>query len=339
MLLNDPINRRVTEALRAWRMAYEGGLSMDQSLVSAGRVCKGGARRAFERAADDIRGNAEFDSAMMRLRRFLTYADRAMLAAGWAGGELPLGLKLVAERRELLHEARKNIRSGLFMPMGIFLIALVVVPFPDWFLGKITSEQYAERVLIPYCAVVGFGLICVMVSRMRALRAADRPIGARALPTSLLDMIVLSTPLLAGLERVRNRATIASTLGASIASGLRVLEALKLTEIVTPNGLYRRIVRKMHAAAKDGQPISAAMSDQHWPFEWRAMIEVGENSGKLDEALIRLGRLAHETYATAIREASKWIPRILYGLVSIYIVYQIVTMLRAIGGAYSQAVG
>ena len=330
MILNDPLNRHVTEGLNAMRLSYSGGLPLDKSLVAASRVCKGWARESFVRASEAVQRNEDFDEAMLLLRGHLSYADRAMLSAGFVSGNLPLSLERVVERRALMHEARSNTRNGLILPTIILTIALIVVPLPKWLLGNMSDAEYARRVCVPM--VIYFGVIFFFktLARLRARRASNRSLHDPLPRTSVMDILILSIPLLNVLERIRNRAMIAMTLGAATQSGIRVLDALKLTESVTPNGVFRRVVRQLYESAKRGTSISEAMSPQVWPYQWRAMVEVGETSGKLDESLIRLGRMAHDTYANTIREASRWLPRIIYAMIAAYIAYQIITMALAI---------
>lgn len=336
-LFADPIDRRVTEALHAWRVQHDAGIAFDQAIDNASRLAASGARRAFRRTAERVRRNDDLEAALGELSSCVPYADRAMIAAGWASGKLVTALTLVEERRAMLHASRKEMRGDMVLPVMILLAASFVAPLVPFILGEITLNQYLATAITPIAVLGGLFALVTALNRLRAWSTPKNRLDATTLIASPVDWLLLTVPIMAAIERVRNRAVVASTLGMATQAGLLLLDALDLTESVTPNGVYRRAVRKMSKAVHAGGDISEVMTGKLWPFEWRAMVEVGETSGKLDEALVRLGRHANDTYTAAVKQAGRWLPRLVYLLVSAYVVYHIFLMLQRVAGAYNEA--
>lgn len=336
-ILADPVDRHVTEALHAWRLQYDAGLDFDQALDTSGKIVTGPARRAFRRAADRVRRNDDLEAALGEMDAALPPADRAMIAAGWASGKLSLALDLVEQRRAMLRHARTEMRAGLVLPSLILVAAAFVAPSVPLILGEITLNRYLATALTPIGVLAGAIAALTALNRLRAWAAPKRGLDAVSLAGSPFDLLLLALPVVAAVERVRNRAVVATTLGMATQAGLLLLDALDLTESVTPNGVYRRAVRKMSKNVHTGGNISEVMTGRLWPVEWRAMVEVGQTSGKLDEALVRLGKHAGDTYAAAIKQAGRWLPRLVYAAVMVYIILQMIPLLQRIGAAYSGA--
>ncbi len=334
-VFDDPIDRRVTEALHAWRVQYDAGVDFDKAIDTASKLTTGRARRALRRTAERVRQNDDLEAALGELSNTVPYSDRAMIVAGWASGKLALALDLVTERRAMLHRARKEMRGQLILPGAVLIVAAFVAPIVPFLLGEISTEQYLTRAGIPLSIFFGAIALVTALNRLRAWATPRRGLDATAVVGSPIDWLFLSTPIFSGVERVRNRAVVASTLGMATQAGLMLLDALSLTESVTPNSVYRRAVRKMAKTVNAGGNISETMTAGLWPFEWRAMVEVGETAGKLDESLVRLGKYANETYIAAIKRAAQWVPRLVYLLICIFIIWQMFSLFQRIASGYS----
>ena len=61
--------------------------------------------------------------------------------------------------------------------------------------------------------------------------------------------------------------------------------------------------------------------------------KVGEVSGKLTESVQRLGQTTGERAEMFLGEFCRWMPRLIYCLIAIWIIFQIFSMLSIIGEA------
>ena len=83
---------------------------------------------------------------------------------------------------------------------------------------------------------------------------------------------------------------------------------------------------------KDGRPISNGFSRNLSP-EFMETWQVGEVTGKMEDAADRLAKVHSDQAEFWFKQFSSWFPKVVYGLVSIFVIYQIFVMFkRAYGG-------
>ena len=323
----DPLNPSVTDALAAWRLQLDAGLPLARSLQAAGRICKlRPARRLFERAADAAQRGEGFDSILEALSPIVTYPERMILSAGWTGGRVDDAFSSVLARRELLFRTRRSIRSGLILPGIVLVAACLIAPLPALLLGG-TMSEYLVPALTPLAVAGAICVGAVVAARWRSARWSRLPADAPPPPPTFVDRLLLTLPVAGGIERWRNLAEFGLLLSAMLEAGYGMIEALRLCARTAPNGLYRHAIQRCAQAVADGQPLSQAVAASPlWPDAWVAHIEVAETSGKFDDVLRRIGADAQEQYAQRVLLLGQWLPRIVYGLVSLYVVMQIMQL-------------
>ena len=102
------------------------------------------------------------------------------------------------------------------------------------------------------------------------------------------DRRLLSLPLIGRLARGTNTAQFASTLSILTASGVPLVEALKIAGQVLENHWLRRQISGATQQVKEGTSLNQALSkDGYFPPIMLHMIASGEQSGELDQMLSR----------------------------------------------------
>ncbi len=156
----DPISPSVTEALNAWKLQISAGVPLGKSLKTCASICKSSvARRAFKRAGEQIDKGVSFADILHTISDILTYPEQAILSAGWDSGKIEWSLGSIIDRREMLCETRRNIRSQMVLPWILFFAACFIAPLPYLILGLlgekgITIDQYFRLVLTPLITVI-----------------------------------------------------------------------------------------------------------------------------------------------------------------------------------------
>jgi type IV pilus assembly protein PilC len=336
----DPLDVSVTEALRAWKVQHEAGVSAVDALLNSAMVCRGAARACFEAAAQRARDGEGFDRLMDALRPALPEAECAVIVAGWQGGSAETVLDSVIRQRELWQQTRRRVRSGMVLPAGVLLLASFIAPLPNLVLNG-GMVVYCLSALLPVALAVGLWLVAARIFRARARQCvlAD----GRPGPPGTLDHVLLAIPLAAEIERSRSMAEFASVLANLLKSGVRIDHALEITARVVRNGVYRRDVARFAETTQRGTPLSSALSAcdaSLWPPEFVSAVVVGEQAGALDETLARLAESARERYVRAIDHIGEWTPKLMYALVALYVIYIIFSLYSGLygsGGIVDQA--
>jgi len=318
----DPLDHSVTEALRAWRVQHNAGLDVTATLTSCAGLCKSlEAKASFVNAAQQTQTGGDIGGILNSLRPALSEAERAVISAGWQSGRVESVLDAVVEQRELWSAARSKIRSQLVLPFFILLFASFIAPVPAFIAGRIGITGYAVS--------AGTPLLVAYI----AWRLLERTMATRS---SKLDALLLEIPLLSRLEKARCLSDFASVLSILIAAGTSISVAIEVCARAASNSLYRADLLRCATIVKGGNPLSSAMRPGAlWPQEFIAAIEVGEKSGTLDTSLARLGKQLRERYSDSVEQLAAWLPRILYGVVALFVIVQIALLVLAIAGMYS----
>jgi type II secretory pathway component PulF len=337
----DPLDPSGTEALDALGTQLAAGVPLLRAFEAAAGFCKRSpaGRRGFLEAKNAAERGEPFEKILERLSGVLSYPDRAVLAAGWHGGRIDWAMRTVVEHRRTLWKARRRIRGQLILPAGALLIACFVFPLPGLVRGG-SIAGYLAQALTPLAIAIGAFVLIRRMQRARAREWARRPADAPPPPPTGFDRLLLAVPVVRGVERWRNLSAFGSVVSTLLEAGVGILDALHTALPAMPNGVYRKEVDRCRAKVREGRPLSEGLqSGSLWPPEWVQGIEVGEESGNLDDVLSRLAGQARERYVEAVEAAGAWVPRILYALVAIFIIYQIFRIVRQIAELYSGLAG
>lgn len=221
---------------------------------------------------------------------------RATVAAGEQSGHLDLVLERLADYTEQRHATRQKVQLALFYPTLLTLMALLVtgalmvyvVPevvkvfenvgqeLPALTRGLIATSSFLRAnalVLLAGVLAAGLGL-------RQALRLAHVRHG--------FDRTVLELPLIGRLARGLNTARFARTLSILVASGVEVLEALRISGQVISNLPMRRAVEEAALRVREGATLHGSLQKSRlFPPMTLSLIASGEASGNLDGLLER----------------------------------------------------
>lgn len=222
---------------------------------------------------------------------------RSTVSAGESAGFLDVVMDKLADYTESSQAARQKIQMAMIYPAMLFLMAVGVVALlmvfvvPD--VVKVFSTQgqglpWITRALIATSDfIVNRGWLIIV-----ALFAVV--FGVKTLlskPSIELNWHrhLLTLPLIGRLSRGTNTAQFASTLSILTASGVPLVEALKIAGEVLANQWLRQRVSHATQQVQEGTSLNRALSEGgYFPPMMLHMIASGEQSGQLDQMLERI---------------------------------------------------
>lgn len=234
----------------------------------------------------------------------------SMVRAGEAGGVLESVLDRLGIFLETSQELKDYIKSALVYPIflvfvgGISIIILMTFVIPRFsviFADLGQAIPLSTRILIGTSQVLQtwWWLILLVIGAgiYGVLRYVQTPAGRRQ-----LDDWKLRLPMVGDLVRKIEAARFARTLGTLSRSGVSMLLALNLVKDVIGNSLMVDALKRVYERVKEGDRLSKSLADSHiFPSLAVQMITVGEESGRLDEMLLRVA----ENYEKNIRNTVK----------------------------------
>ncbi|HEY3320352.1 MAG TPA: type II secretion system F family protein [Planctomycetota bacterium] len=319
----DALDQSVTEALRAWRVQHGAGIPLAQSLQSCATVCESStARNCFDEAARRSADGRDIESLLEALAPLLPEGERALIAAGWRSGRVEAALDGLVSHRDLWANVRRKIRARLVLPGLVLLLASLVAPLPGLLANNGTLGGYLFSALLPLGAAF-------VIWKMAT--------GALAWRTAGMDQFLLSLPVVGPFERVRARSQVATLLGQLLGAGLGVQVSLEICARAVRSETYRQDVLRCAEIVGRGRPLSDALKPGPlWPAEFAGAVAIGEKSGSLDETLARIGRAETERMERAAEAMADWIPRLIYALIALYVIWQIAMLVMNVAGLYQQ---
>jgi type IV pilus assembly protein PilC len=226
----------------------------------------------------------------------------SMIQVAEARGGVPETLRTLSEHYESRQRLIRQARSAMIYPAAVILVAtavgglltIFVLPklvgiLEDMVRGKAASLPAPTRALMAFSHFIQtigwfvlplafFGIIFGVVFAYRTTRGK-----------AALDEISLYVPVLGSLLRKIDTARFSRTLSALLSAGVDFAASLDLTANVLHLVPFRKAVRGASALIVEGTELSEALKISHrFPYDVIAVVESGEETGKLPETLDKL---------------------------------------------------
>jgi len=240
-------------------------------------------------------------------------ADLRLLAIAEKSGRLDIILTELAERTDQQIVLRRTVLSGLLLPGIILIVAAFIVPLPKLLIDG-TLTGYLVSSIGFLVAILLFILLLLLI--------------LRSLSPAALDSLLRPLPLIGSTWREFDYWRLTSSMEMLTNAGLGIIESLRESGDLCRSPRIRAAVnRAADLAETAGEPVSTGLAASgEFPVEMMALWSTGEQSGHLDDMLRRLADQFAERSQTRLQEVARWLPRVVYGLVSLYVIFQILRM-------------
>lgn len=222
---------------------------------------------------------------------------RATVAAGESAGHLDLVLNRLADFTESQQESRSRIQQAMVYPAILFFLTISILAgllgyvVPDIVKVFADTGQDLPTLTIFIISlsefVTDFGIF-VLLAFILAVFAARKALQSPAIRLSW-DQKILHLPLIAKMSRGMNTAQFASTLSILSASGVPLVDAMRIAGQVLSNTFLRQKVSEATLKVSEGTSLNVALEQSgYFPPMMLHMIASGESSGQLDDMLSRV---------------------------------------------------
>ncbi len=233
-----------------------------------------------------------------------------MVKAGETGGVLPLVLERLGTFLENSQDLKDYIKSAMVYPLFlvfvggisiIIMLAFVVPKFAIIFSDLGQAMPFSTQLLLGISHGLRdfWWLIIAVVGTIVYLSKKYVQTPEGRLKT---DRMKVNSPVIGTLVKSVEAARFTRTLGTLINSGVPILQALRLVQEIITNRLIAGELETVYHRVKEGDSLSAPLlqADIFPPLAVQ-MISVGEQTGKLDEMLLRVA----ENYEKMVRNMIK----------------------------------
>lgn len=341
--------RRISDkelALKTRELAtlLESGLPLDRALSVLRTIATSApGRTLIKQVQDKVRVGTTLADAMEAQGGTFPGFYIGMIRAGEAGGNLANVLTALAESLERAQALRENVRSALFYPAIVAVMAVLslavlmtaVIPeFRPLFEGSGAQMPVLTRGVIAASEFVGatwWAISLGIVAAIFALHANNRSVEGRL----RWDRWLLGRFLLGELILKIEVARLARTLGTLSKNGVNLLNALSMTIGTVKNQAIVEALNEVRARLAKGEGLAQPLLETGiFPTLAVQLVQVGEESGALEDMLLRIAEVYdNEVQTTLQRMLSLLVPLITIGL-GIVIAVIIGSMVSAILSTY-----
>jgi len=268
-------------------------------------------KKTIDKLADAVQSGSTFSDALAAHPKIFNDLYVNMIKAGEVGGVLELVLTRLSEFQEKAAKIKNKVISAMVYPVivmtmavGIlcFLLVFIVPRFEVIFhdlLGDKPLPPVTRFVLGVSGAMKEHGLILLGVVVM--IVVMYNVIGRTRKGRLAIDIFKLRMPLSGNLNRKTAISRFARTLGTLVTSGVPILQALNITRETAGNSAIAQAIARVHDSVKEGESIVQPMeASKAFPPMVVSMVDVGEETGKLPEMLLKVADVFDDEVDNAV---------------------------------------
>ena len=256
-----------------------------------------------------------------------------MVKAGETGGILEGILQRLSTYLEKEDALRRKVKSALTYPVMVLSVAIGVTVFlmvaviPTF---KSTFDSFGKTLPAPTLAVIAISdfLQAFFKPPQIFIEIAVVFAGAYFLKRYLKTRqgmlvwhgIQLKAPMFGILVKKVSVAKFARTLGTLIKSGVAILDALEITAKTSGNLVVEEAILKARAAIREGENITGPLKEAGiFPPMIIQMVSVGEETGTIDDMLIRCADFYDDEVDTAVGSLTSMLEPLIMAFLGIVI--------------------
>jgi type IV pilus assembly protein PilC len=289
----------VTLFTRQMATMMKSGVPMLQAFDIVG---KGHSNPAVARLLMELKTEVETGSALAAaFRKYPLHFDALfcnLVAAGEQAGILETLLDRLATYKEKTMAIKGKIKSALFYPIAIIVVAFVitavimifVIPAFKQVFSAFGADLPAPTLVVmaisEFFVAYWYLIIGTIVGGVYGFLYAWK----RSIPVQIMmDRIMLKMPVFGNLVRISTIARWTRTLSTMFAAGVPLVEALDSVGGASGNYVYTLATKEIQREVSTGSSLVTSMTNTNlFPNMVLQMVSIGEESGALDSMLSKV---------------------------------------------------
>lgn len=260
---------------------------------------KGSGNPSLARLLNEVRNDVETGSNLSQaFRKHPLHFDALfcnLVAAGEQAGILDSLLDRIATYKEKILAIKSKIKSALFYPIAVVVVASLVVTVMMLFVipqFKSVFSSFGADLPAPTLMVIAISdfFVSYWYVVFGGIAAAIFGIAAAYKRSTAMqiavDRLVLQLPVIGQIVRKATVARWTRTLSTMFAAGVPLVEALDSVGGASGNYIYVTATKQIQTEVSTGSSLTVAMQNARvFPTMVVQMVSIGEESGQLDSML------------------------------------------------------
>ncbi|MFQ5480078.1 MAG: type II secretion system F family protein [Thermodesulfobacteriota bacterium] len=318
----------------------ESGLALDRSLSILAELEKNDAfKKVIIEVHKDIQAGEPFADALEKHPHLFSEIYINTVRAGEAGGSLEIVLSRLKKFIEDARRLKEDIKSALIYPMLLILVggsavALMLMVFIPKF--SVILEDMGGVMPLPTQILLNISGTLTRFWPLIIILIAASLLGFKAILKTeegrvKFDRLKLRIPLFGPILRKAAVSRFSRTLGALMQGGLPILESLKIAVRTIGNSYMTREISPAIDGVRRGRGLTEPLKEtSSFPALAIHMLAVGEETGKLDETLIRLSDKYDRDVGTAVKRLLSLLEPVIILVMAVLVGFVVISLMLAV---------
>lgn len=322
------------------------GLTLMQSLdILRNQIQNPAMQEVVQGIISTIQEGKSFSDSIAKYPKVFSPIYISLVKAAESAGLLDKVLLRLADNLEKQQKLKSMIKSALLYPIIVIIMMIAVIAVMMIFVIPQLSVLYenlnielplATRVVVglsnltikSWPFIVGGSVISIYYFR----RWVKTPTGKM-----LIDGFLLKVPIFGKLIAQSAMVEFTRTFGLLVGTGSLVVESLNQSSDVVGNYHYRNAILEVGRKVEKGVTIGDAMlTDPLFPSIVVEMVKIGEQTGKLDESLLRVSEYFEREVEQTIKTLTTAMEPFIMVVLAIGVGFLIVSIITPIYNLISQ---
>lgn len=246
---------------------------------------------------DEVDGGSKFSQALAKHEKVFGNFFISMIRSGETSGRLDEVLNYLADQQEKDYDLMSKVRGAMIYPAFIisslivvgFVMMIFVVPKMTDILTQAGSELplptkiliFTSDFMVSYWWLVLGGMVGLAVGLKFGIRNKKFK--------KLWDLLQLKVPVFGNLLQRIYLVRVTRSLVTLVQGGVPLPQALEITSAIVGNQVYRDLLDETKKEVDDGNPLASVfLRSKHVPAMVSQMMNLGEQTGRLDQVLSKL---------------------------------------------------
>jgi type II secretory pathway component PulF len=247
----------------------------------------------------------------------VTPLESTILSAAEKGGHLPEGFGHLSEYFAMAHRTAREIKGKLIYPLVLLHCGILIPAAPKLILAPDKKAVVFQTLglLLGLYLVVGSGILLFRQLHRNSAR------GVAA------DGFLRKIPMVGKVRQALAMSRFTKVFEIFLLAGQRMDTGLKAASEAAQSGLILdAVTREVIPVVRAGNRAGPALNHRAFPPAFARSYVTAEKAGSLDKDMHRWAIVYQEEALTRMERLASAVPKIIYGFIVIFVVWQILSM-------------
>ncbi len=322
------------------------GLPINQAMkILAGQTTNAYFAGVITDMIQQIDGGTSFHEALAAHPKVFDRLYLSLIEAGEASGNLEVILSRLSETMEAEENFKGKVKGAMIYPVIIIVVMIAVLLVMFIFVIPQMAGMYEDMgaelpivtklmiqfsdLLVKTWYLMLLGIVAFIVGLKKLMK---RPAVAKAWAKLMLKMPVFGS-LIAQVQLT----SFTRTLSMLVKSGIPLLNALDISKETLGNMIFRSAAEEAAVQVEKGKPLADAFKmHKEFPPLLSEMLAVGEQTGKVDEVLLKISKYYESEASRKTENLASAIEPIVMVLLGVMVGFLVVALILPIYSLTSQ---